>query len=93
MYCGIISNLMALSLGFFSFVLVWLRDHKETVFDPASKPPEHRLMWRTRLDERELNIDGFDTAGFADQFPSKAKQVTTYQWILLIFLVESPWPY
>jgi hypothetical protein len=40
--------------------------------------------------EVNTRIDGFDAAGFADQFPSKAKQVTMYQWILLIFLVESP---
>jgi hypothetical protein len=36
-------------------------------------------------------IDGFDGTGGADPFPSKAKQVTTYQWILIIFLVVPPW--
>jgi hypothetical protein len=32
-------------------------------------------------------IGGFDGTGVADLFPSKAKQMTMYQWILIIFLV------
>jgi hypothetical protein len=36
-------------------------------------------------------IDFCHAAGFADQFPSKAKQVTMHEWTSLIFLVGSPW--
>ncbi|KAJ7319310.1 hypothetical protein DFH08DRAFT_819247 [Mycena albidolilacea] len=35
-------------------------------------------------------IDGFDSTGVAHLFPSKAKQVTMYQWILIIFLAVPP---